>query len=82
MQYYMSTLYPKHTAGLRFGLFAGTYSVAGAFAGLIAYGIFQIKHSALHNWQWLFIIEGVLSLVFAILTITLLPARLETAWCK
>lgn len=78
----MSTLYPKYSLGLRMGLFAGTFSIAGAFAALIAYGIFQIKHSTLHNWQWLFIIEGALSLVFAALTVALLPARLETAWCK
>jgi MFS family permease len=58
------------------------YSIAGAFAGLIAYGIFQIKNSSLHNWQLLFIIEGALSIFMAIVTVLVLPARLETAWCK
>jgi MFS family permease len=58
------------------------YSIAGAFAGLIAYGIFQVKHLAVHNWQLLFLIEGALSIFMAIVTVIALPASLETAWCK
>jgi MFS family permease len=77
----MSTLYPKYSLGLRYGLFAGMYSIAGAFAGLIAYGIFQIQGSSLHNWQWLFIIEGLLSVIMAGVTVAILPARIESAWC-
>jgi MFS family permease len=77
----MSTIYPKYSLGLRLGLFAGMYSIAGAFAGLIAYGIFQIKNASLHNWQLLFIIEGALSVFMAVVTVLVLPARLESAWC-
>jgi MFS family permease len=77
----MSTIYPKYSLGLRLGLFAGMYSIAGAFAGLIAYGIFQLKNSSLHNWQLLFILEGALSVFMAVVTVIVLPARLETAWC-
>jgi MFS family permease len=77
----MSTLYPKYSLGLRLGLFAGMYSIAGAFAGLIAYGIFQIRNNALHNWQLLFIIEGALSVFMAVVTVLVLPAKLESAWC-
>jgi len=76
----MSTLYPKYTLGFRLGLFSGMYAIAGAFAGLIAYGIFQIQHTSLHNWQLLFIIEGALSVFMAIVTVLVLPARLPTAW--
>jgi MFS family permease len=76
----MSTLYPKYSLGLRLGLFAGMYSIAGAFAGLIAYGIFQVRNSSLHNWQLLFIIEGALSVFMAIVTVTILPTQLQTAW--
>ncbi|KAL5381630.1 hypothetical protein DPSP01_007078 [Paraphaeosphaeria sporulosa] len=76
----MSTIYPKYSLGLRLGLFAGMYSIAGAFAGLIAYGIFQVKHLAVHNWQLLFLIEGALSILMAVVTVIVLPARLNTAW--
>ncbi|KAF2473731.1 MFS general substrate transporter [Lindgomyces ingoldianus] len=78
--YYMSTIYPKYSLGFRLGLFAGMYSIAGAFAGLIAYGIFQIRSSTLQNWQLLFLIEGGLSLSMAVVTVLVLPAKLESAW--
>ncbi|ORY16997.1 major facilitator superfamily domain-containing protein [Clohesyomyces aquaticus] len=78
--YYMSTIYPKYSLGFRLGLFAGMYSIAGAFAGLIAYGIFHIRNSSVHNWQLLFIIEGALSVFMAAVTVLVLPARLESAW--
>jgi hypothetical protein len=55
------------------------YSIADAFAGLIAYGIFQTKNSSLHNWQLLFIVERALSVGMAIVTVLVLPARRETA---
>ena len=78
----MSTLYPKYSLGLRLGLFAGMYSIAGAFAGLIAYGIFQVQHLGVHNWQLLFLIEGAFSIFMAFVTVLMLPARLDSAWCK
>lgn len=34
--YFLSTIYPKYFLGFRLGLFSGMYSIAGAFAGLIA----------------------------------------------
>ena len=80
--YYLSTLYPKYNLGFRLGLFSGMYSIAGAFAGLIAYGIFQIQHLSVHNWQLLFLIEGALSIFMAVVTVLVLPARLDSAWCK
>lgn len=78
----MSIFYPKFQIGVRLGLFAGMYSIAGAFAGLIAYGIFQVQHLSVHNWQLLFLVEGALSIFMAIVTVIVLPARLESAWCK
>jgi len=59
------------------------YYIAGAFAGLIAYGIFQIHPSptsGLHTWQILFLLEGGLSILMAFVTFALLPADLNTAW--
>ena len=35
--FYLSTLYPKYDVGIRMGMFTGMYSVAGAFAGVLAY---------------------------------------------
>jgi MFS family permease len=51
MFYYLGTLYPHYMLGFRLGLFAGMYSIAGAFSGLIAYGIFHIKSDKYKDWQ-------------------------------
>jgi hypothetical protein len=45
-----------------------------------AYGIFQIQHSSLHNWQFLFIIEGVATCVLAALAWFWMPAGPGSAW--
>lgn len=58
----------------------GMYSIAGAFAGLIAYGIFQIKTTTVHTWQILFLLEGGLSILMGVVTFFLLPHDLNNAW--
>ncbi|KAL3436069.1 major facilitator superfamily domain-containing protein [Aspergillus tetrazonus] len=59
--YYMSLFYPKFSLGFRMGLFSGMYSVAGAFAGLLAYGLLHLESSVLHGWQTVFLFEGALT---------------------
>lgn len=78
--YYLGTLYPHYMLGLRFGLFAGTFQIAGAFSGLFAYGIFKIKSPLYKDWQLLFLIEGGATLLMAMITFLVLPAKLGTAW--
>lgn len=60
-------------------MFYGSYAVAGAFGGLIAYGCFHLK-GALYGWQYLFIIEGSLTLVVACVTPFWLVASPKHAW--
>ena len=78
--YYLSTLYPSYMLAFRLGLFAGSYAIAGAFSGLIAYGVFQIKSSKYQDWQLLFLIEGGLTLFMAIVSLVVLPRSVDTAW--
>lgn len=49
--------------------------IAGAFAGLISYGVEKNLEGAhgYRAWQWLFIIEGSLTIAFSLLIIALLP---------
>jgi hypothetical protein len=42
--------------GLRMGYWFGFAAVAGAFGGLIAYGL-QHAHAAVASWRLLFIVE-------------------------
>jgi MFS family permease len=78
--YYLGTLYPHYMLGFRLGLFAGMFSIASAFSGLIAYGIFHIHSTKYKDWQLLFLIEGGVTLFMAIITLFVLPDKLSTAW--
>jgi MFS family permease len=76
---YMSRFYPRYDLAFRIALFYGSYAIAGAFGGIIAYGCFKIDGS-LHGWQYLFIIEGTCSIGIALLTPFWLAKSPGTAW--
>jgi len=78
--YYMSTMYPQYILGLRLGIFSGMYSIAGAFAGLISYGLMQIESPVLMGWQIVFIFEGGLTVLVGLLALALLPTDVSNAW--
>lgn len=48
--------YTKQEMGLRMAYWFGFAAVAGAFGGLIAFGV-QHAHAAIADWRLLFIIE-------------------------
>jgi len=57
MLFYLSTFYKRNELASRVGLFYAASSIAGAFSGLIAFGVFQIN-SKYKGWQYLYWIEG------------------------
>lgn len=80
---YMTTiLYPRAEWGRRICVYLSATPFAGAFGGWIAYGIAQIDSTdSLKNWQILFILEGVLTILFGIAAIWVLPDRpYNTKW--
>ncbi|CAM1505746.1 Fc.00g113830.m01.CDS01 [Cosmosporella sp. VM-42] len=77
---YLSTFYTRFELCVRLALFYGQYAIAGAFSGSIAYGVFHLNHSSLKNWQYLFIIEGALTCVLAIVAWFWLPMGPGSAW--
>ena len=68
--------------GHRFALSALVSPVIFRVADIrrVAYGVFQINSSMLKNWQCLFIIEGLLTCVMAIVGWIFLPSRPGAAW--
>ncbi|KAI7286869.1 hypothetical protein KC345_g920 [Hortaea werneckii] len=76
----MSTLYPKYNVGFRLGLFTGMYSVAGAFAGVLAYGLLKLDTDSLHGWQTLFLVEGDITVALGLISFFVLPSSLSSAW--
>lgn len=78
--FYLSTMYPKYSVGFRAGMFTGMYSIAGAFAGLIAYGLLKINNGPVHGWQVVFLLEGGVTVLLGILSFFIFPKSLATAW--
>ncbi|KAE8833427.1 hypothetical protein HRS9139_05246 [Pyrenophora teres f. teres] len=77
---YLSTFYSRYDLAVRIGLFYGQYAVAGAFSGSIAFGIFHLNDTRLKNWQYLFIIEGSLTILIALVAWFWLPRGPGSAW--
>ncbi len=58
--------------------------IAGATSGLIAYAVGKNLNGVqgFRSWQWLFIIEGVITIGFSLLIITFLPGLPDTVAAK
>jgi MFS family permease len=55
--YYLTTFYKRNELAGRLSIFYAAAAIAGAFTGLIAFGLFQIQ-GHLRGWQYLFLLEG------------------------
>ncbi|KAJ6545291.1 major facilitator superfamily domain-containing protein [Mycena capillaripes] len=65
--YYLTLWYPRHMLQWRIGLFFGAASLAGAFSGALAFGIsFMSGTRGLLGWSWIFILEGIATVVVGI----------------
>ncbi|KAH8898844.1 MFS general substrate transporter [Thozetella sp. PMI_491] len=64
--YYITMWYRRHECGLRMAIFFSAATAAGAFGGLLARGILEMRGiGGLSGWQWIFIIEGIITFVVA-----------------
>ncbi|KAK3324986.1 major facilitator superfamily domain-containing protein [Apodospora peruviana] len=64
--YYITMWYQRHECGFRMAIFFSAATAAGAFGGLLARGIIEMDGTAgLAGWQWIFILEGILTVVVA-----------------
>jgi MFS family permease len=77
---YLSSMYRREDLALRIGLFYCGAGLAGAFGGLLASGLSSIgDKGGLQKWRWILIIEGVMTMVIAVLVHFALPKSLSTA---
>tara|TARA_R110002003_G_scaffold206_2_gene15752 strand:- start:1978 stop:3102 length:1125 start_codon:yes stop_codon:yes gene_type:complete len=77
--FYLTLFYTRGELGFRIALFFGSALLAGAFSGLISFGVFQIEHM-IPGWKWLFIIEGAMTVIIACIAFAWLPATPQSAW--
>ncbi|KAI1159991.1 major facilitator superfamily transporter [Nemania serpens] len=72
--FYLTTFYRRSELARRLAIFYAASNIANAFSGLLAFGVFQIKSDRVdHPWRWLFIIEGTLTVLFAVFVFFRLP---------
>ncbi|KAI2620311.1 major facilitator superfamily domain-containing protein [Hypomontagnella submonticulosa] len=73
--YYLSCWYTRKELGLRTAILYSGALISGAFSGLISAGITGNMDGArgLGAWQWLFIIEGVITVGVAFVAFFILP---------
>jgi sugar phosphate permease len=77
----VSTIYPRSSQGKRVAVLYGATCIAGAFGGLISYGIQLMgDRHGLAAWRWLFIVEGIISMVVGLLCWFTLPKNSHEAW--
>ena len=75
MAFHLSLWYSKADLARRVGIFISAGSVAGAFGGLIAFGVQHIENSPIKQWRILFLIEGCPSVVLALAVALFMPSR-------
>ncbi|KAF2683465.1 MFS general substrate transporter [Lentithecium fluviatile CBS 122367] len=78
--FYITQWYPRHEVGVRMALFFSAATAAGAFGGLLARAIMKMDHvRGLGAWSWIFIIEGAVTIVIALVAYLLMHDYPATA---
>ncbi|KAI0523744.1 MFS general substrate transporter [Xylaria bambusicola] len=78
--YYLTFWYKTDERSVRVAFILSSATLAGAFGGAIAYGVGHINGvRGLSGWRWLFILEGIPSVLSSLFVWFLLPDYPETA---
>ncbi|KAI0467488.1 major facilitator superfamily domain-containing protein [Xylaria cf. heliscus] len=76
--YLLSFFYKRNELGIRCGLYVSAAPLATTFAGALAYGITS-GHPGIANWRLLFIVEGIPSVLLALVAFKYMPDSADTA---
>ncbi|CAO3594270.1 unnamed protein product [Absidia cylindrospora] len=72
--YYLSLWFTRQEQATRVAIFFSCATVAGAFGGVLAYGIMQMDGvREMRGWQWIFIIEAIPTILLSVATYFILP---------
>jgi MFS family permease len=81
MAVYLTFFYTKRELALRIGYLFVSAALAGAFGGLLAFGIGHMDGVAgQRGWRWIMILEGIPTFALGIATWWILPDNPETAY--
>jgi D-galactonate transporter len=80
---YLTYWYPSEPRSKAFGLFMSASAVAGIIGGPLA-GVIMTSlnnYHGMHGWQWLFLIEGIPSVIAGFVTLAYLTDKpMQAAW--
>ncbi|OJJ66111.1 hypothetical protein ASPBRDRAFT_666377, partial [Aspergillus brasiliensis CBS 101740] len=68
----MSTWYVRYELQKRYAGYYLLGTTASAFSGILAYGLMLAVGGWMEGWRWIFIMEGILTCIVAILAYTFL----------
>ncbi|KAF8893538.1 major facilitator superfamily domain-containing protein [Infundibulicybe gibba] len=78
--FYLSLWYRRRDVAGRIAIFFSAATIAGAFGGLLAYGIERMEGiGGLHGWQWIFCLEGIFTVLVALISYFYMYDYPETA---
>ncbi|WFD29476.1 hypothetical protein MSPP1_000485 [Malassezia sp. CBS 17886] len=78
---YLTFFYKPRELQLRQAVFFTGASLSGAFSGLLAAAISKMDGMrGLAGWSWIFILEGVFTIVVGLVCLVLLPNNIEKCW--
>ena len=81
MVLYLSMFYRRQDLLFRLGMFYCAAPLSGAFGGLLATALARIRFHGYDRWPWIFFVEGVISVLFGLLTIFFLPhTPMQAKW--
>ncbi|KAM6501219.1 MFS general substrate transporter [Amanita muscaria] len=79
--FYLSCLYKRHELQLRIAMLISTGSFSGLLSGLLASSIIKLDGVRnLSGWRWIFILEGIATVIIGILIAVVLPSDVGAAW--
>ncbi|KAJ2714699.1 hypothetical protein H4R19_001593 [Coemansia spiralis] len=73
----MVFFYPKHAVTVRAGVFGVCTPVASVLSGPLASALSQIHHPTIRRWQWVFILEGAITVAVSLLGYSVLQDHPE-----
>ncbi|KAJ6508815.1 major facilitator superfamily domain-containing protein [Mycena sanguinolenta] len=72
--YLFSVYYRRHERSWRVAIFFGGAALAGAFGGILAFGIGKMDGvGGRKGWEWIFILEGILTVTVSLLAYFVVP---------
>lgn len=71
--YVFSLYYTREQRSARVAFFFSGAAMAGAFGGILAYGLGLIRGGGRPSWAWIFIVEGLLTIVASFIAYFIVP---------